>query len=282
MSTVPMSTTETRTDWDPQQYLRFNDHRTRPAQDLLARVPLGMPGHIVDLGCGPGNSTRALKARWPQARVIGLDNDQPMLTAARTADPAGEYEAADAAVWRPGAEVDLLFSNAVLQWLGNHDSLFPSLMAALRPGAVLAVQMPGNSTAPSHTLLVETAASRPRWQTVLEPVLRPDPVQDPADYHRLLAPLAAGLDVWETTYTQVLTGEDPVLEWVRSTRLRVIQAALRTLPDGDAEAAAFEAAYAARLRLAYPQQADGTTLFPFRRIFLVAVRGEKTPAGRAG
>lgn len=260
------------TAWDPQQYLRFTDHRTRPAQDLLARVPLADPAHIVDLGCGPGNSTRALKARWPQAQVTGLDNDLAMLSAARTADPDGVYGPADAGVWRPGPEVDLLFSNAVLHWLDDHACLFPALLAALRPGAVLAVQVPGNHHAPSHTLLAETAASRPRWQAVLSPALRPDPVLTPAEYHRLLAPLSAGLDVWETTYTQVLTGEDPVLEWVRSTQLRGVQAALRTLPDGAAEAAAFEAAYAARLRAAYPQQADGTTLFPFRRLFMVAVR----------
>ncbi|GAB3123834.1 methyltransferase domain-containing protein [Novispirillum itersonii] len=260
------------TVWDPQQYLRFNDHRTRPAQDLLARVPLEAPAQVVDLGCGPGNSTRALKARWPQAQVTGLDNDLAMLASARAADPQGPYASADAALWRPGPEVDLLFSNAVLQWLGDHATLFPALLAPLRPGAVLAVQIPGNHHAPSHTLLAETAASRSRWQAVLEPVLRPDPVLEPMDYHRLLAPLSAGLDVWETTYVQALTGEDPVLEWVRPTRLRVMQAALRTLPDGAAEAGAFEAAYAARLRTAYPQQADGSTLFPFRRIFMVAVR----------
>ncbi|WP_019643516.1 methyltransferase domain-containing protein [Novispirillum itersonii] len=260
------------TAWDPQQYLRFTDHRTRPAQDLIARIPLQAPGQIIDLGCGPGLSTRALKARWPQAQVSGLDNDLAMLASARVSDPAGDYSPADAGVWRPGPEVDLLFSNAVLHWLDNHAALLPALLRALRPGAVLAVQVPGNHAAPSHTLLQETAASRSRWQAALAPVLRPDPVADPADYHRWLAPFASGLDVWESTYIQVLTGEDPVLEWVRSTLLRVVQAVLLTLPDGAAEAAAFEAAYAARLRGAYPRQADGSTLFPFRRVFMVAVR----------
>lgn len=262
-----------QTAWNPQDYLRFCDHRTRPAQDLLARVPLATPARIVDLGCGPGTSTRALKARWPQAAVVGLDNDLAMLSAARAADPHGEYAPADAASWRPGPEVDLLFSNAMLHWLDDHATLFPAMMAALRPGAVLAVQVPGNHHAPSHTLLTETARSRQRWQAALEPVLRPDPVADPQDYYRWLAPRSAGLDVWETTYVQALTGEDPVLEWVRSTLLRVVQAVLLTLPDGAAEAAAFEAAYAARLRAAYPRQADGHTLYPFRRIFMVAVRG---------
>lgn len=258
--------------WNPAQYLAFNDERTRPARDLIARVPLQDPRHVVDLGCGPGNSTQALKQRWQQARVIGLDNDSAMLEKARNDDPTGLYAEADATVWRPDPDVDLVFSNAVLQWVGGHSTLFPALLQSLRPGAVLAIQMPGNFRAPSHRLLAETVASHPLWKQTVTPALRSDPVAEPEDYYRLLSPFSASLDVWETTYIQPLTGVDPVFNWTRSTAQRPVIGALRSLPDGEQEVAAFQAAYAERLRHAYPPEADGRTLFSFRRIFMVAVR----------
>ena len=252
--------------WDPERYLAFGDHRTRPAVDLLARVPLAAPVRVADLGCGPGNSTALLCARWPAADVLGLDNSPEMLAEARASGPPARWLEADITTWSPAADYDLLFSNAVLQWLPDHAILFPRLLEALPAGGVLAVQMPRNFAAPSHRLLREVADAGP-WATRLAAGLLRAPVAAPEWYYDLLAPGAAALDIWESEYLQVLEGDDPVLRWTRSTALRPVIAALA--PD---EQARFEADYAARLRVAYPRRPDGRTLFPFRRLFIVATR----------
>lgn len=252
--------------WHPERYLAFDDHRTRPAADLLARVPLASPERVVDLGCGPGNSTALLVARWPQATVLGVDSSGSMLEKARESGIRAEWLEADIADWRPAAPVDLLFSNAALHWLPDHEALLPRLMTHLRPGGVLAIQMPRNFEAASHVALRELAAQEP-WVARLDGTLRPEPVASPAWHHDLLAQHAATLDIWQTEYLQVLKGEDPVLRWVEGTSLRPVLQAL------DEEAgAAFKTAYAARLREAYPRRPDGTTLYPFLRLFLVAKR----------
>jgi trans-aconitate 2-methyltransferase len=251
--------------WHPERYLAFDDHRTRPAADLLARVPLMAPERVVDLGCGPGNSTALLVARWPQAAVIGVDSSASMLDKARASGTRADWLEADIADWSPDAPVDLLFSNAALHWLPDHRALLPRLMSHLRPGGVLAVQMPRNFEAASHVTLRELAAQEP-WAARLDGTLRPEPVAAPARYHDLLAPHAASLDIWQIEYLQVLDGEDPVLRWVEATSLRPVLEAL------DEAAAAFKEAYGARLREAYPRRPDGTTLYPFLRLFLVAKR----------
>jgi trans-aconitate 2-methyltransferase len=250
--------------WHPERYLAFNDHRTRPAADLLARVPLVAPERVVDLGCGPGNSTALLAARWPHATVVGVDSSPSMLDKAHASGIQADWLQADIADWAPDAPVDLLFSNAALHWLPDHGALLPRLMSHLRPGGVLAVQMPRNFEAASHVILRELAAQEP-WVRHLNGTLRPEPVAPPAWYHDLLAPYAAALDIWQIEYLQVLSGEDPVLRWVEATSLRPVLEALD-------EAAAFKEAYGARLREAYPRRPDGTTLFPFLRLFLVAKR----------
>lgn len=252
--------------WHPERYLAFDDHRTRPAADLLARVPLQAPERVVDLGCGPGNSTTLLALRWPDAEVIGIDSAPSMLAKARASGIAAHWLEADIASWAPEAPVDLLFSNAALQWLPDHQILLPRLLAYLRPGGVLAVQMPRNFQAASHVALRELAAQQP-WADRLEGVLQAEPVAPPAWYHDLLAPHAATLDIWQTEYLQVLEGEDPVLRWTEATSLRPVLQAL-----DEAASAAFKDAYAARLREAYPRRPDGTTLFPFLRLSLVARR----------
>ena len=250
--------------WDPAQYLRFADHRLRPAVDLLGRVDLDAPGEVYDLGAGAGNVTRLIKARWPEARVTGVDSSAEMLAKAAAAEPGIRWERADLARWQPPRPADLIYSNAALHWIEGHAQLFPALLGGLAPGGVLAVQMPRNFSAPSHTLIAEAARGGP-WRARLEPLLRPAPVGDPAVYYDVLAPHAAALDVWETEYLQVLEGDHPVKEWTKGTWLRPLLDAL-----DEPERGGFEAAYAALVACAYPRRADGRTLFPFRRLFIVA------------
>ncbi len=250
--------------WDPERYLSFGAERLRAAADLLARVPLTAPDSVADLGCGPGNATRLLADRWPGAQIFGLDRSPQMLAEARRSGPGATWVEADLATWRPHDRLDLLYANASLQWLDRHDILFPRLMTFLRPRGVLAVQMPRNFAAPSHTLLRETAAEGP-WAERLAGVLRTDPVGAPAFYFDLLAGAASCLDIWETEYLHALKGADPVLDWTRGTALGPVAEALAR-----DEMAAFEAAYAERLRMAYPRGPDGLTLYPFRRLFIVS------------
>ncbi|GAA1050643.1 trans-aconitate 2-methyltransferase [Arthrobacter russicus] len=251
--------------WDPQRYVQFGDFRNRPFFDLTARVLADRPASVVDLGCGPGNLTGTLAARWPQARVLGLDSSPEMISAATAAEHPQNlsFSVADVVDWQPAADTDVVVTNAVLQWVPEHRELLPAWLAALRPGAWFAMQVPGNFGAASHVLMREVAES-PVWRDRLDGVLRhEDAVGEPADYLEIF--LAAGMraDAWETTYQQVLQGPHPVLDWVRGTGLRPVLNALST----DA-AAAFEAEYSARLDLAYPQR-DFGTVFPFRRIFVV-------------
>lgn len=253
--------------WNPSQYLKFAAPRLRPAIDLLHRIELPAPRHIVDLGCGTGQITQLLAERWPEAQVSGVDASPEMLARARAAAPALRWVQADLGRWQSETPVDLVFSNAALHWLPDHEALFAGLMRQLAPRGVLAVQMPRNFHAPSHTLIEATVLDGP-WRQRLQPLLRPVPVAEPAVYFDLLAPWAEALDVWETEYLQVLEGADPVKEWTKGTWLAPFLAALP--PD---EAAAFEAAYAARVGAAYPTRADGRTLFPFRRLFILARRG---------
>ena len=252
--------------WNPERYLAFGDQRTRPAIDLMARVSLQQATRIADLGCGPGNATGLLVERWPKAKVIGIDNSRDMLAKAAGSGIAATWVEAEIAAWAPQHPLDLIYSNAALHWLPDHQALLPRLLGCLQPGGVLAVQMPRNFEAPSHALLRVTAESGP-WADRLAGGLDWRRVAAPEWYYDLLAPHAAVLDIWETVYLHVLDGEDPVLNWTRSTALRPIMQAL-----DEEHRPAFEAAYAARLREAYPRRADGQTLFPFRRLFIVAQR----------
>jgi trans-aconitate 2-methyltransferase len=252
--------------WSPDQYLKFSQPRLRPAMDLLARIASPAPGRVYDLGCGAGNVTAALVGRWPHARITGVDSSAAMLAQAAQALPQVHWEQHGLADWRADAPADVIYSNAALQWLPDHEHLFPALVQALAPGGVLAIQMPRNFSAPSHTLIDATAREGP-WRARLEALLGASPVGEPQYYYGLLAPLAAGLDIWESEYLQVLSGEDPVKEWTKGTWLMQFLAPLEP-----AERAAFEADYARRLRVAYPRRADGSTLFPFRRLFIVLKR----------
>ncbi len=252
--------------WDPAQYLRFAGPRLQPALDLLARIPLAAPAAVYDLGCGAGNVTRLLRARWPDAAVTGVDASPAMLQAAAAAAPGVRFVQADLAAWGPPAPADLVFSNAALHWLDHHATLLPRLLGHLGPGGVLAVQMPRNHDAPSHTGMVAAAEAGP-WRTRLQPLLRRAPVAPPAVYHDILAPHAGRLELWETEYLHVLEGESPVVEWTRGSALKPLLDALEP-PEREG----FLADYAARMAAAYPRRPDGRTLFPFRRLFILAVR----------
>ena len=254
--------------WDPTQYLKFAGERLRPAVDLLARVPLVAPATVVDLGCGAGNLTPLIQQRWPQARHIGVDSSATMLAKARQDYPAAEFIEADIGAWRPqshlGAPVDLIYSNAALHWLDGHDALIPGLLDGLRPGGWLAIQMPRNFAAPSHQCIVDTIELGP-WRAQLEPHLRRRPVAEPAAYWRLLHDRCAALEIWETDYLQVLSGANPVAEYTKGTWLKQFLDRL----DEPARSA-FEADYRNRVAAHYPREADGRTLFPFRRLFILA------------
>jgi len=250
--------------WDPAQYLKFAGHRLRPAIDLLSRIDADKPTEVYDLGAGTGNVTRLMKDRWPDAHVTGVDDSQEMLAKAAAAAPAIDWERADLATWRPARRADVIYSNAALHWIVGHERLFAELVGALAPAGVLAVQMPRNFSAPSHTSIAEAARSGP-WRARLEPLLRPVPVGEPAFYFDLLAPRVAELDIWETEYQQVLEGDNPVKEWTKGTWLTPLLDAL-----AEPERSEFEAAYGALVARAYPPRADGRTLFPFRRLFIVA------------
>jgi trans-aconitate 2-methyltransferase len=255
--------------WDPASYLRFADERARPFVELLARVRAAEPAVVVDLGCGEGALTASLARRWPGARITGVDSSPEMLAAAAAHAVPGRvsFTAGDVRDWAPAGPVDVLVTNAVLHWVPGHDRLLARWAAALSPGGELAMQVPGNFRAPTHALLAELCAER-RWADRVGDVApRPDAVLDPMGYFDVLTGAGLDADVWETTYLHVLTGEDPVLGWVRGTVLRPVLARL----DED-DAAALTAAYAAALRAAYPRRADGMTLLPFRRVFAVGRR----------
>jgi len=250
--------------WDPGQYLAYRDHRLRPALDLIQRVPLDRPERIVDLGCGAGNVTKALRRRWPAARVTAVDSSPEMLERARATDPDVDWRLADLRDWRPEGPVDLVFSNAVLHWLEDHATLFPRLASLVGPNGVLAVQMPRNFAEPSHTSVAEVARAGP-WRDVLEPCIRAEPCKPGGYYYDLLAPHVGSLDIWETVYFQTLEGDNPVADFVKGSWLKPFLDALEG-PDR----IAFEAAYRERVKVAYPARADGRTVLPFRRLFLVA------------
>jgi trans-aconitate 2-methyltransferase len=252
--------------WDPAQYLKFAGERLRPALDLLARIPVEGPGTVVDLGCGAGNLAPMFLARWPSARLTGVDSSPEMLAKARAENPHAHFVQADIGTWKPLAAVDVLYSNAALHWLGDHERLFPALLEAVKPGGFLAVQMPRNFGAPSHSTIVETIVQG-AWRAKLEPFLRREPVAPPAFYWRLLQARCTTLQIWETEYLQVLSGENPVAEYTKGTWLKQFLDRLQ-----EPERSAFEADYRRRVLAWYPPEPDGRTLFPFRRLFLVARR----------
>ncbi|MSQ27364.1 MAG: methyltransferase domain-containing protein [Dehalococcoidia bacterium] len=256
--------------WDPHQYFRFSDHRLRPALELIDRINHPSPSLICDLGCGTGQVTLLLGQRWPAARVIGVDNSPEMLTQARRNPGAAAWVEVDIERWVPSEAPDIIYSNATLHWLDGHQTLFPRLVSFLKPGGVLAVQMPLSWPMPSHRLMRETLADGganggPLGSEGLRREAARDWVAPAAAYYDLLTAGASTVDIWETQYLQVLEGPDPVLEWVKGTGLRPVLLGLEPM-----ERDVFLAAYKLRLRSAYPARPNGETIYPFRRLFIVA------------
>ena len=250
--------------WDPRTYSQFNDERSRPFFDLVGQIRADAPRRVVDLGCGTGELTATLADRWPGATVTGIDNSPEMIERAHTRSGNGSaltFETGDIVGWRMEPGVDVVVSNAALQWVPTHRELIRQWARVAGSGAWLAWQVPGNFNAPSHVLMRELAAS-PQWADKLAGVLRhEDAVSEPAGYLALLTNEGFAATAWETTYLHILPGDDPVLEWVRSSGLRPVLTALN-----EEDSRAFEAEYAALLRVAYPKSGHGT-IFPFRRIF---------------
>ena len=260
------------TRWEPGRYHKFTDHRLRPALELLARVPIADASLVYDLGCGSGNVTRSIAERFAAARVVGIDVSSEMLARAAETPARIEWIQADVADWEPEQAPELIYSNAALHWIDDHVTLIPRLFRFLAPGGCLAAQMPLSFSMPSHVLMRETLANggvngARLGDDALASAVARKWVLDAGEYYDLLAPEASSLDIWETEYLQRLEGDDPILEWVEATGLRPILNGL----DG-AERERFIEVYRERLRAAYPRRAGSHTLYPFRRLFMVAMR----------
>ncbi|WP_417843651.1 methyltransferase domain-containing protein [Thalassospira sp.] len=261
----------TNTHWDPNQYGLFGDERRRPATDLIARLPKPAqgfnPANIVDLGCGPGTVTSLLVDAYATSGnkpvITGVDHSAEMLDKARAHDDRIIWQQSDIASWEPDAPIDLLFSNAALQWVPGHASLLPRLLNFVKPGGLVAIQVPNNFLAPSHQLINEAGE---KWEKNVAAAQDQIKIMRPGDYFDVLAPICSNVDLWQTQYCHVLRGEDPVFNWVSSTALRPV---LANLPDDDARTA-FCDHYKTRLSQVYPPRPDGITLFPFNRLFIVA------------
>jgi len=254
-------------DWNARQYLKFEDERTRPPRDLLAQVPLRHPRRVLDLGCGPGNSTELLVERFPDAEIAGLDSSPDMLREARQRLPQCSFIEADMTAWTPEPDTELLFGNAVFQWVPDHERVMHGLLAALPAGGVLAVQMPDNTREPATALQREVAARGP-WtgDPRVKAASRAD-LPSPEAYYDLLKPVCTAVDIWHCVYNHVMDSPQAIVEWFKGSSLRPYLAALDA-----ASREAFLAAYSEKIAAAYQPRFDGKLLLRFPRLFIVAVR----------
>ncbi len=253
--------------WDAEQYLRFSSERTQPSVDLAARIAVPDPGRIIDLGCGPGNSTAILSQRWPKADITGLDSSADMIAAASRSYPHHKWLIGDITAWSAGVPFDVVFSNAALQWVPRHAVIFPNLFDQVASGGVLAVQMPAHFNSSLHREILETAGD-PAWRHLMGPALNAMTKEPPSFYYNLLRPLAAHLEIWETEYYHVVDSPQSIVEWFRGTGMRPFLEAL----ENEKQRKRFEELLQERYTRAYPPQNDGRILFPFRRLFIMAYR----------
>jgi trans-aconitate 2-methyltransferase len=252
--------------WDPHLYLKFGAERNRATADLIAQIELEAPKGIVDLGCGPGNSTALLHARWPEADIVGVDNSTEMLAEARQQYPEWKWEQADLEQWSPSAEYDLLFTNATLHWLRGHAALLPRLFGHVAPGGMFAAQIPHHGLSPAHQAIREIS-QQPQWAGKLAGARERLTVHTPEFYYDVLAPLARRVDVWVTTYHHEMANVEAVLDWLRGTGLRPYLDAL-----SPPEQQQFKRGCLARFAELFTVRADGKVLLPYPRIFFVATR----------
>lgn len=255
--------------WDSSQYLKFSNERTQPAIDLAARIALDAPVNVVDLGCGPGNSTAVLARRWPQARLTGVDSSSEMISSAQKQYPQWNWQTCDITNWSQSAKnhYDVIFANAALQWVPDHTHLFPRLLGCVAPGGAFAMQVPGNHDAPAHVIARELSSS-PSWQSFFSEPVREWSVKELPFYYDILAPLATRMDLWTTEYLHVMPNADAIVEWYKGTGLRPFLEKLESPSDKTR----FLSDYSAAIQTAYTPRADGRVLFPFRRLFLIAYR----------
>src|SRR5262245_21764487 len=265
--TSPSQIRQTAEDWSARQYLKFEDERTRPPRDLLAQVPLDHPRRVVDAGCGPGNSTELLIERFPEADVIGIDSSPDMLRQARERLPRCTFVAGDLATWTPPPDTDLVFGNAVFQWVPDHPGVLARLLQDLPRGGVLAVQMPDNTHEPALALMQKVATSGPWAGALAQAGAARNDLPCPEDYYDLLRPLCGGIDIWHTHYQHIIQDHAGVVEWFKGSALRPFLA-----PLDAAMRAAFTARYTDEIARAYPSRADGAVMLKFPRLFMVAVR----------
>jgi len=256
-------------DWSAKQYVKFEDERTRPARDLLAAVPTREPRRVVDLGCGPGNTTELLLEAFPKAEILGLDSSPDMITNARARLRGITFEVADLTTWRPdpAAPVDIIYSNAVLQWVAGHDMIMPRLLGLLPEGGSLAIQMPDNLDEPSHVAMRDAARQGPWASRLATADGARTPLGSPAWYYGLLTSHARRVDVWRTVYHHPLDGVDGIVEWFKGSGLRPYLAALDPSERDD-----YLAAYRSLIAPHYPVAANGKVLLAFPRLFIVATR----------
>ncbi len=248
-------------DWSATQYLKFEDERTRPPRDLLAQVSLRSPQRIVDLGCGPGNSTELLVERFPAAQVVGIDSSPDMLRQARERLPHCTFVQCDVATWVAEPGTDLLFGNAVFHWVSDHPKVLARLLTSLPPGGMLAVQMPDNTKEPALTLMEKVATS------LGQPSPPRSDLPHPEDYYDLLRPLCRRLDIWHTHYNHVLADHRGVVEWFEGSGMRPFLARL-----SESGRTSFISRYTEEVRQAYRARSDGKVLLRFPRLFIVASR----------
>jgi trans-aconitate 2-methyltransferase len=254
--------------WNPDAYLKFGNERTRPSIDLVNRVELTDPSSIVDIGCGPGNSTRVLRERWPKARIIGLDNSPQMIEKARSTYPGEEWDLADAASWSPDENFDLIFSNATLQWIPDHDALIRRLFGRVAPAGALAVQVPANSGSPLHQALLRVSHS-PGWRAATAGCEGLITYQDADFYYDCLSVLSKRIEIWQTAYLHVMESHWDLVEWYSSTGMRPYLERL----EGEADRTFFKKMLLKECEAGYPPRRDGRILFPFKRLFFIAYRG---------
>jgi trans-aconitate 2-methyltransferase len=253
--------------WNARHYLKYGEERTRAASDLAARVKLTRPGRIVDLGCGPGNSTQVLRQRWPMADIVGVDSSSEMIDAARREFPEQNWIQENISHWSPGEPFDLIYSNATLQWLPDHHALMRRLLSLVVPGGALAFQIPSGNFATVRTLIHEISHES-AWTDRMDAARHALTMESPAFYYDTLTEFASKLDIWETEYHHILESQKSVVDWIASTGLRPFLAAL----DSEEERELFLAKLRHRVNDAYPLQIDGRVLFPFRRTFVIAYR----------
>jgi trans-aconitate 2-methyltransferase len=253
--------------WNSEQYLKFAGERTQPAVDLAARIARENPGRIIDLGCGPGNSTAVLARRWPKAELTGLDSSPAMLATARSDHPQWRWIEGDITSWSAAVPFDVVFSNAAMQWVADHGQAVPRQFAQVASGGAWAMQIPANLGAPPHRIIRELASSL-AWRDKFRTPAREWRPETPAFYYDTLAPLAARVDIWETEYLHVLPNVDAIVEWYRGTGLRPW---LDALAEDEARTR-FLNDYRAALTPEFPPQSDGRVLFPFRRLVFIAYR----------